>query len=320
MHRMRRLFQGRRLARVPALALVWTLTLSFLLAAAPVTAQTVGCSTGAGFPRTVVDGFGNEILLERPPQRIFSAGLAMDSILLSLVDPGRVVGVTRFAADPSQSAVADKVADHMAQIDQLNPETVLATQPDIVLVAFYSNQDAVRQIRDLGLKVYTFTGFSSLFDVIDNIERMADITGCEAAAADIIDGVYADYGRLAAKIASAARPSVLSWDTWGSTAGSGTTIHDIIQMAGGVNAAAEHGIVGWQEIDVEAIIAMNPDVIITAYGDDFARSVLNDPAFQSVAAIRAGRVFHISHTEALDQTVFLAVRELAQKLHPEVFQ
>jgi len=43
-----------------------------------------------GFPRTVVDGLGKEIELLSPPQRIFSTALAVDNVLLALVEPERV--------------------------------------------------------------------------------------------------------------------------------------------------------------------------------------------------------------------------------------
>jgi len=314
MYSMRQSLFGRRPAWVPALAALLVLAVLQVPAAAE-----TGCSP-AGFPRTVVDGLGNEIFLERPPQRIFSAVFATDAMVLALVDPQRVVGVTRFAADPSISAVADKVAPHMVVIDQLNPETVLAAQPDIVLVAFYSNPDAVRQIRDLGLKVFTFTAFDTLLDAVANFELTAEITGCEGAASDILQGVFASYGRLAAKLASVERPTVLSWGPWGNTSGSGTTLHDIIQMAGGVNVAAQHGISGWKDIDLEAIAAMNPDVIITYAGEEFVRTILEDPALQAVTAVKTRRVYHVDHTDAPDLHIFLAVEELAKMLHPEVFE
>ncbi len=316
MHRT--LLLGRRLARIPALAVILSLAV-MMAATSPLAAQVPGCST-AGFPRTVVDGLGNEILLPEPPQRIFSAVFAMDSILLAIADPDRVVGVTVFSADPSQSAVADKVADHMVRIEHLSPEVVFAAQPDLVLTAFYSNPDAVTQIRNLGLPVYTFTGFNGLLDVLDNVERMGEITGCEAAASAIIEQTYANYGRLAAKIASLPRPTVLSWNTWGNTTGTETTVHDIIQMAGGENLAARHGISGWKEIDVEAIIAMDPEVIITSDGDAFVQKLLNDPVLQSVTAVRTGRVYNLNHAIATDHHIFRAVEELAQHLHPEAFR
>lgn len=289
-----------------------------LLLTAAVLPQAVFAS--AGFPRTVVDGLGHKIQLDQPPERIFSTGLAMTNILLSIVKPDRVVGVTHYATDPSQSYVVDKITDDMVQIDALNAEQILAADPDIVLVASWSDQDAVKQIRDLGLKVYTFNAFSTVQDALDNIVRMGDITGNEGPAQELVSGFYERYGRLAMKIAGVERPRVLAWDTWKSTTGVGTSMHDIIQMAGGINLAAENGISGWKEIGAEAIIKMNPDVMITWADDAFVQQVLSDPALQDVPAVKNKRVYHIDHTGALNQHFILAIEELAHKLHPERFQ
>src|SRR5690625_1167689 len=92
------------------------------------------------FPRTVDDGLGNQLHLAAAPERIISTGLAMDNMLLTMVDPGRVVGVTRFATDPQAgSYVADWVRDHMVLVDALSPELVIAADPDLVLVASWND-------------------------------------------------------------------------------------------------------------------------------------------------------------------------------------
>ena len=69
---------------------------------------------------------------------------------MALVQPERVVGVTRFAQDPEQSYVVDKLRDHMVILDSLNAELVVATNPDIVLAASWNNPDEVRLIEELG--------------------------------------------------------------------------------------------------------------------------------------------------------------------------
>lgn len=273
----------------------------------------------SGFPRTLTDGVGREIYLPARPERIFSAGLAMDNILLSIVDPERVVAVTTYAKDPSMSYVADKVKPHMMLVEALNPEQVLAARPDVVLVASWSSQDAVRQLQDLGIPVYTFSAFSSVEDALENIRRIGEITGDEQVAEALVAGFFEEYGKIAAKISSARRPRVLSMDSWGSTTGLGTSMHDIIEMAGGVNAAAESGITGWQEIGPEAVIRINPDVIVTDSGEEFARRILADEALRTVKAVREGRVYAIEHADALNHHFILAIRQLAELLHPEAF-
>lgn len=297
----------RRLHRAVQFSL---LVLACLLAAAP---------AWAGFPRTVVDGLGHEIYLESPPQRIMSVGLAMDNILLSITDPERVVGVTTLATDPVWSYVADKVAPHMSLIAQLNAEQVLALQPDIVLVAAWNDPDVVHQLRDLGIVLYTFTTFDTVADALENIARIGAITGDDDRAQTLIDDFFRRYGEIAFRIAGRERPRVLSWDDWGATAGPGMSIHDVIELAGGVNVAAEYGISGWHTIDTEALIEMNPDVIVTPSGRAFAETIQNDGVLQSVSAVRYGRVYYIEHMEALNHHFIEAIDQLARILHPEAF-
>ena len=69
------------------------------------------CGEGraADFPRTVIDGLGREVLIETPPQRIASATLGSDEILLELIGPERLLGVTYFADDPAISNIAGQL-------------------------------------------------------------------------------------------------------------------------------------------------------------------------------------------------------------------
>lgn len=271
------------------------------------------------FPRTVVDGIGQEIYLEAPPQRILSVGLAMDNILLSVTDPERVVGVSALAADPASSYVVDKVRPHMTLVEQLNAEQVLAVAPDIVLVAVWNEPDVVHQLRDLGVKLYTFAAFVTVQDALDNIARVGEITGDEEAAQALIDEFFRRYGQIAFRIAGRERPGVLVWDDWGTTVGTDTSAHDIILLAGGRNVAAEHGISGWHMIDAEAVIQMNPDYIITPYDPAFAERIKNDPVLASVTAVRHGHVYYVPHMDALNHHFVEAIDILARILHPEAF-
>lgn len=307
--------QGRWLQLIPSLGcLLVFVALAGLFFSFPVQAD-----PEHGFPRVVVDGLGKRIELKAPPERIFSTALAIDNILLTLVPPERVAGVTRFAADPAQSYVVDKLRDHMALLDALNAELVVATQPDIVLAASWNNPDEVRLIQDLGFPVYIFTGFNTVDDALDLVRRVGEITGEDEEAARLIDEFWRQYDEIARRIEHRQRPTVLSWDTWSTTTGLNTSMHDIIEMAGGTNLAAVHGIEGWQTIDAEAIIAMAPDVIVTYDTEDFVERVLNDPALQSVPAVQNGRVYAIQHAEAATHHVILAIRQLAEFLHPEAF-
>lgn len=278
-----------------------------------------GTGLADGFPKTLTDGTGRSIVLAEAPSRIFSSGLAMDNILLSLVEPERVIAVTRFASNPDYSYVADKIRPHMTLIDALNAELVVAADPDLVLVAFWSEGDPVRQIRELGYPVYTFTGFSTVQDSLDMILEIGELTGTEEKAREIVSAFHAALAEIQTRLEGRERPRVFYWNSWGSTTGTFTANHDIIEMAGGINVAAEAGIEGWKDIGTETVLSLNPDVIITDSGEEFLQQILADQALASIPAIQSGRVYHIDHMDALNHHFILAIEALAEKLHPEVF-
>src|SRR4051794_17774416 len=108
-----------------ALCILFALT-AFLK---PVTAQE------GTWPRTVTDGAGNKITLNTKPTRIMSATLASDEILLAMVDPSRLIGVTGNSADPAQSNVADAAKGIQYKVPTpVDPEGLVAQKPDLVIV------------------------------------------------------------------------------------------------------------------------------------------------------------------------------------------
>lgn|SRR5690625_248601 len=288
-------------------SLLFVFSLVFLLAA-----------TAWAFPRTVVDDTGQEIVLEQAPERIFSTGLAIDNLLLSVVDSDRVIGVTHFAA--TDSYVSDRVTDDMVLVDALNAEYIVAADPDLVLVASWNDPDAVEQIRLLGYPIYTFSRFDYVEDALYNLEQIGIITGEEQKAGQLIDEFYAAYGRLASRIMNEEKPRILYWSSWGSSAGIGTSIDDIITLSGGVNVLAEADIHGWPDIDLEFILEANPDIIITDSGDDFVQQLLNDDVLTSVLAVANENVWHIDHMDALNHHFIEAVQTLAELVHPSAFE
>lgn len=278
-----------------------------------------GSSPMDGFPRTLVDGIGTTLILEAPPQRIFSGAVAIDNILLEIADPSTVAAVTLFATDPVYSYVVDKVDENMMLVDALNPELVIAADPDLVLVASWNDADAIRQIQELGYPVYTFTTFGGLEDALLNIATIGALTGEEEAAQALIDQFYREYGQIAAAVAGRERPTVLYWNDWGSTTGTDTAVDSIIRYAGGINLAAEHGIEGWQVVDAEWILSLDPDVIITDAHHEFQARLADHPALSRLTAVRTNRVYYIDHMGALNHHFILAIEELARHLHPDAF-
>ena len=108
-------------------------------------------------------------------------------------------------------------------------------------------------------------------------------------------------GISSASIAGARRPTVLSLTSYADrlyVAGLQSTEGGIIEQAGASNVAGAAKITGNPLIDVEAIVALKPDVIVIHQPPDsaepFRQRLLATAALASVPAVASRRVFILS--------------------------
>lgn len=112
---------------------------------------------------------------------------------------------------------------------------------------------------------------------------------------------------------------VLDYSSYGYAAGDNTTVNQMIEMAGGINAAK--GLNGWQKISEEEIVKLNPDVIIVAESDKgFEKKVLSNSALQNVNAVKNKQVFAINGADlsSVSQYIINGVSDVAHVLYPDV--
>lgn len=98
---------------------------------------------GEQFPKRLIDPTGAILSIPAPPQRIVSAILSGDHMLTALVSPERLVGVTYLVDDPTISNITEVVPPSVTRL-HAEIETMLALQPDLVLVAGYTRAETVR--------------------------------------------------------------------------------------------------------------------------------------------------------------------------------
>jgi iron complex transport system substrate-binding protein len=281
---------------------------------------------GDGFPRTVIDPYGQKIVLEEPPARIVSAMLGADEILLDLIAPERLRAVTAMAAAPELSNCVAQAKD-LPQMINLFAEPVVAMQPDLLITSRLSDPKTVLQLRQCGIRVFSIGHFDSLADIRENVVLLGRVVGAEQRA-DVIAG-WMDQTLEGVKKRTADvsnKPRVLFHDA-GFTAGKGTLFDELVQVAGGRNAAAEAGVIGPAVISTEMAIALDPDVIVIPHplSEDTQKQIgaqstlLDNPVFRSVRAVKTGRVYVLpsQHLNSLSHHVVKAAVDLGHALHPE---
>lgn len=279
----------------------------------------------AFFGAALLLGFGAGLPLSagQPAQRICSVTLASDEMLYSLVPTSRLVCVTAWADKPDYSNVAGKYPKSIARIVS-DVEKILAQRPDLIIAAPYNPVEFLRQLKSLQIRVLVNKN-------VDNFKQIAQAMvdlGKEAGVEGRARQQAASFLRVVNGIAKQAacdgkKPRVLHWGGhW--TAGSNTTIGDVITYSGGLNAAVDLGIQGiGGEFSEEKAIASNADWLLVG-GEEIGdlKSVLaKAPGLKAMKAVRENRVITVpsKYLGAVSPYVARAVRMVAPRLHPSCF-
>jgi iron complex transport system substrate-binding protein len=277
--------------------------------------------TGDGFPKVLIDQTGRRVMLPRKPTRIVSVTLATDEILLALVEPQRLLGVTYLAVDERLSNMTQEAVavPHKVRAD---PEQIISLQPDLVFVASFLRGEFIRLLQAAGLALFQFQEYDSIAEIQQNIRLIGQVVGEEARAEALVAEMQARLQALAEQLRPIGeRPRVLYWGSHGYTAGRMTSMDDLITYAGGENLAATYGLIGPANLSAEQVLAMNPQVIISGSLDQGAQRgiapVLLHPALQSTDAVQQGRVYTIPsrYLVTISQFIVNGVEVFARMLH-----
>jgi iron complex transport system substrate-binding protein len=280
---------------------------------------------GATFPRTVTDGLGREVVISSPPQRIASVTLGSDEILLDLVGPGRLLGVSYFAKDPAISNISDRL-DGIQYTDLSgNPERLISVDADLVIMAKYNDPAALNQLLEADVPVFVLADFNSIDDIRANIRLLGQVTGTEVRAEAMINQMDSKLAAIHEKVKDQTPVRVLYYEPGGVTYGPGSTVDEIITLAGGINVIGEADLGPYPLISAEYVLTLDPDVILLGAGfsgtDDPLAWFTGDPVFSDLRAVQNGRVYAMSdaHMTNVSQYVVLGVEDVARALYPQAF-
>ena len=277
------------------------------------------------YPITVTDHLGREVTIVELPVRIISLAPSITEILFALGLGDRVVGVTDYCDYPPEALEKEKIGGWWDP----DAEKIVALQPDLLISAYGYQHDAITALEGLGLKIFD-TKATDLDTLLDDINTIGYITDKEEEAEALIAEMQNRIDAVTSKTAGLSleeKPGVfhICWGPTGGivTSGSGTFIHDLIENAGGVNIFADFE--GWPTVDLEAIIARNPEVIIvTAMGGtagDTWEWVNTEPRLADVSARKNGRVYYVESNwvERPGPRIVLGLEQMAKYIHPEIF-
>ena len=213
----------------------------------------------------VTDDTGTRVSLTKPPTRVISLAPHLTELMFSIGAGNQIVGTVQSADYPKAATRIPRVGDS-ASIDM---EQLIAMQPDLVLVWQSSNGSTrATRLRELSLPVFVSEP-ASLAQIESTVRALGELTGREDEANTTADPFAARVTKLKRRDPTR-HPVRVFYQIWGQpifTVGGRHLISQIIEMCGGRNIFADlPGLAG--QVDVESVLAADPDLIIASGHDE----------------------------------------------------
>jgi len=239
----------------------------------------------------VTDDAGRQLSLPAPARRIISLAPHITELLFAVGAGAAVVGASDFSDYPEAARAIPRVGGGGG----LDLEAVLALRPDLV-IAWQSGNRAgpVRRLQQLGVPVF-YSEPHHLEDIVSSLERFGQLTGSQDAASLQARAFARRLQELRRRHTGRETVSVYYqiWERPLMTLNGQHIVSDVIRLCGGRNVFADLPALAPQ-IDVEAVLTANPDVIVVgdAAGAQ-ADSLVAWRRWPELAAVRNGHLYAI---------------------------
>ena len=231
-----------------------------------------------------------------------------------------------------QSVGLAGLPENVPTFDTVNPdvEQLTALAPDMLIVSnlsLYDQEAPYQPLIDAGVCVVCVPTSESVEDVRSDIRFLAAALQVPEEGERVVtemDGELTRLSDIVSDIPEEERKSVyfeISPAPYLYSSGSGTYLHELIELAGGKNVLADQN--GWISVEGETVVAANPDVIFTNvnYTDAPVEEILGREGWAGVSAVVNKEVYYIDNMASSlpDQNIVKAVEQMAQALYPDCF-
>jgi iron complex transport system substrate-binding protein len=233
---------------------------------------------------TVTDDVGRRVTLSQIPRRIISLAPGATEMLFAAGAGSRVIATVEFSDEPPAAREVPRIGDSNA----IDVERVVALRPDVVVVwEGGNNVGQVGQLERLGIPLYR-EKVSRLSDLAPSLRRLGALADTGAVAEKAARDVEAHLASLARQFGGRAPVTVLLevWNRPIYTVGGSQMMTDSLQLCGASNIFSDLKIQG-PAVDMEAIIARNPEVIVAVAPPGVAHEWVEEwKRFTSLRAVR----------------------------------
>lgn len=288
------------------------------------TKDTVETPKDVDGPITIEDPAGFEVTIPEDIESIVSMAPSNTEILVELGFADKIIAID------TQSVGLEGLAEDLPSIDLMSPdiEQLIQLDPDIIFASTMTmagGDDPFVQLKEAGITLVYIPSSDSIEDIYSDIDFISTVLSVEeegqtivADMKDQIDHIKNIGDRITDKksvyfeIASA--PDMYSF-------GSGVFLNEMIDIIGATNVLAHED--KWISVSEEAILAANPDVVITNvnYIDEPVEEIKGRDGWENINAIKNDQVYYVDNMSSSlpNHNIIKALNEMAKLIYPEKY-
>ena len=278
-------------------------------------------SEEVSFPVTVTDAEGEEITIEAAPEKLVSVIPSNTEIAFALGLDDEIVGVSEHDNYPEEAAEKESIGGL-----ELNIEKIISLEPDLVLADVSNDPDGLKQLKEADITVLTTEPGADFLGVYETIQTIGKATGKKEEADTIQADMEAKLKELEERVEAIDDVKSVyveispSPETY--TVGKGTFIDEILTKINAKNSAGD--LEGWPQVNEEAVVEMNPDIIITTYGsyvEDPVKEITDRKAWKDITAVKEEAIIDVNEdlVSRPGPRLVEGAEELAKAIYPDIF-
>lgn len=209
---------------------------------------------------------------EQQPKRIVSLNMCTDQLLLDLVDPERIAGISYLGADATLSAYAKELRPFKKL--RGTAEEVLALEPDLIIAGEYTTGATVDLLRRVGKTVLIVPMATDFDGLRATVRQIAAAVGDVARGEAVLQ--HFDDRLRAARSTVQSRPTALAYQVGSFVSGPESLLDAAMTAAGYRNLARDLHLGAGGRLPLEQLLTTPPDLLVLANAADDFRTVLAD--------------------------------------------
>ena len=279
----------------------------------------------------VTDAFGHTVTLPHKPRRILGTSSSIDTMLLGVVEPDRLVACFTADKDPAISYISEETKNISLTmpLNGLSMEILTQAAPDLIVASSYTKPKELELWRNLGYPVIQIDGPKSLDQVKQDIEIIAAAAGEKERGEKVI----AEMDRQLAEIDAALGqrtdtiPKAFLVTQMSRYGGPGSMYHELLTRARIRNAIGEAGVSNGQLLAQELVVKSDPDFFIVSSdrksdetgAGKFRNEFFQNPAVQNMRAAKNIKTLDDRYIYAASQNCVYAIKAMANAAYGPLF-